>query len=271
MINSEFELADTHCHLGLSAFDSDLTEVLERAKAEGVSHILVPGIDLASSNKAVSLAERHPGVYAAVGVHPHHSASWSASVAGELRALAKSPSVCAIGEIGLDFYRNLAPPDVQRKAFRDQLALAADVGLPVVVHSRQALEEVMEDLLAWSADLPARLKQRAGVLHAYSGDLQAASRASAQGFYIGIAGPVTYRNADERRHVTSQLPSERILLETDAPYLTPHPLGRKRNEPAFVRLVAKEVSRLFEMKESVLAGITSRNAANLFGWNHADN
>ena len=271
MIKSESAVADTHCHLDLSAFDADLTEVLDRAKAEGVKYILVPGIDLASSQKAVSIAEHYPDVYAAVGVHPHRSASWNASVASELRSLTESSSVCAIGEIGLDYYRNLAPPDVQREAFQDQLALAADLGLPVVVHSRQALEEVLDDLLAWSADLPPGLTQRAGVLHAYSGDLQAASRASAQGFYFGVAGPVTYRNADERRRVTSQLPRERILLETDAPYLTPHPFRRKRNEPAFVRLVAKEVSRLFGMKESILAGITSRNAANLFGWNHANN
>ncbi len=271
MSSSQLELADTHCHLDLSAFDADLAEVLDRAKAEGVRHILVPGIDLASSRKAVSLAESFPGVYAAVGVHPHRSASWNESVAYQLRSLSESSSVCAIGEIGLDFYRNLAPPDVQRRAFREQLALAADVGLPVVVHSRQALEEVMEDLLAWSAELPPKLKPRAGVLHAYSGDLQTATKASARGFYIGIAGPITYRNADERRRITAKLPAERILLETDAPYLTPHPHGRKRNEPAFVRIVAKEVSKLFGMKEAALARITSQNAAHLFGWNHGNN
>ena len=271
MSSSQLELADTHCHLDLSAFKADLADVLDRAKAEGVKHILVPGIDLASSRKAVSLAERFPGVYAAVGVHPHRSASWNAAVAGELRSLAESSSVCAIGETGLDFYRNLAPPDVQRRAFREQLALAADLGLPVVVHSRQALEEVMEDLLAWSVELPAELKQRAGVLHAYSDDVEAAAKATAEGFYIGIAGPVTYRKADERRRVTAKLPTERILLETDAPYLTPHPHGRRRNEPAFVGIVAKEVSKLFGMKEHALARITSQNAAHLFGWNHGNN
>ena len=271
MSNMELELADTHCHLDLSAFDADLADVLDRAKAEGVRNILIPGIDLDSSRKAVSLAERYPGVYAAVGVHPHRSASWNNSVSSELRSLAKSPSVCAIGETGLDFYRNLAPPDVQRRAFHEQLALAIDVGLPVVVHSRQALDEVLEDLLAWATQLPKKLKDRAGVLHAYSGGLDDAAKISNEGFYIGVAGPVTYRNADQRRQVTAQLPAERLLLETDAPYMTPHPLGRKRNEPAFVRLVAKEVSRLFGMDESNLAGITSRNAASLFGWNNGNN
>lgn len=268
MSEIDLVLADTHCHLDLSAFDADLDAVLDRAWKEGIKHILVPGIDLDSSRKAVRLAEQHQGVYAAVGIHPHRSASWGSAAAEQLRALAASPVVCAIGETGLDFYRNLAPHDVQRKAFQGQLALAADLKLPVVIHSRQALDEVLETLLAWSEELPAELQGRAGVLHAYSGDFQAASKAAAEGFYIGVAGPVTYRKAEQRRQITSKLPAERLLLETDAPYLTPHPHGRKRNEPAFVRLVAEEVSRLLGMRNTELAGITTQNAQNLFGWNH---
>ncbi len=270
MNKADLVLADTHCHLDLSAFDSDLEAVLDRARAEGIKHILVPGIDLNSSRKAVRLAEQYEDVHAAIGVHPHRSASWNDAVADEMRSLAESHAVCAIGETGLDFYRNLAPHDVQRRAFREQLALAAELGLPVVVHSRDALDDVMNALLRWSERLPPNLQGRAGVLHAYSGDVQAASRICAEGFYIGVAGPVTYRKADQRRQITAQIPAERLLLETDAPYLTPHPHGRKRNEPAFVRIVGKEVSRLFGMSEVELAKTTSQNAENLFGWNHGN-
>jgi len=270
MTGNDLVLTDTHCHLDLSAFDADLDAVLDRAREEGIRYILIPGIDLESSRRAVRLAEEHQGLYAAVGVHPHRSASWNDAVARQLRSLAGSPAVCAIGEIGLDFYRNLAPHDVQRRAFREQLALAIDLELPVVVHSRQALDAILEILVGWSEGLPPALQGRAGVLHAYSGDLQAASRIFSKGFYFGVAGPVTYRKADQRRQVTAQIPVDRLLLETDAPYLTPHPLGRKRNEPAFVRIVGEEVARLFGLRESELAGITTQNAKNLFGWNHGN-
>jgi TatD DNase family protein len=270
MTETGFVLADTHCHLDLSAFDSDLEAVLDRAREEGIKHILVPGIDLNSSRKAVRLAEQYVDVHAAVGVHPHRSATWNNAVADEMRKLAESPAVCAIGETGLDFYRNLAPHDVQRMAFREQLALAADLGLPVVVHSRQALDDVMDTLITWSEELPSKLHGKAGVLHAYSGDLRTASKVCAEGFYVGVAGPVTYRKADQRRKITAQIPIERLLLETDAPYLTPHPHGRKRNEPAYVRVVGQEVSRLFGISETEMAGITSQNATKLFGWNHGN-
>jgi TatD DNase family protein len=264
------ELVDTHCHLDLSAFDVDLSDVLNRAAKNGVRRILIPGIDLDSSRKAVQLAEEHPGIFAAVGVHPHRASSWNASVAQELRALAQSPAVRAIGEIGLDFYRNLSPQDVQRKVFRAQLALAAEVDLPVVVHSRQALTEVMADLLPWAEQLPQDLKTRAGVLHAYAGDLESASEAFARGFYVGIGGPLTYRKAQDRRDITAGMPTDRLLLETDAPYLTPHPYRHQRNEPAHVRLVAQELSKLFGMEEAAIAEITSKNAATLFGWNNGN-
>jgi TatD DNase family protein len=264
------ELADTHCHLDLSAFDADLTDVLNRAAGNGVEHILIPGIDLDSSRKAVQLAEKHPGVYAAVGVHPHRAASWNESTAQQLRALIQSSFVCAIGEIGLDFYRNLSPQDVQRRVFRAQLSLAAEAGLPVVVHCREALTEILDDLLPWAEQLPRDLKTRAGVLHAYSGDLESASEACSRGFYIGIGGPLTYRKAQDRRDITAQIPTDRLLLETDAPYLTPHPYRHQRNEPAYVRLVAQELSKLFGMEEAAIAEITSQNAATLFGWNHGN-
>ncbi|MGD8813966.1 MAG: TatD family hydrolase [Anaerolineales bacterium] len=264
------ELADTHCHLDLSAFDTDLIEVLDRATENGVKRILIPGIDLDSSREAIQLAERYSGVYAAVGVHPHRAKSWDPTVAQQMRTLTESPCVCAIGEIGLDFYRNLAPQDIQRRTFKAQLALAADVGLPVVVHSRQAIREVLDYLLPWAEKLPEDLKTRAGVLHAYSGDLETASEAFAGGFYVGIGGPLTYRKAQNLRDVTAQMPTDRLLLETDAPYLTPHPYRHRRNEPANVRLVAQELATLFGMEESTIAQITSQNAATLFGWNNGN-
>ena len=260
-------LTDTHCHLMLSAFDKDRDATLERALQAGVRRILLPGIDLETSRKAVALAERHPALYAAVGLHPHRAKTWSKSMQRELKALAHAPSVVAIGEIGLDFYRNLSPSEVQRTTFQDLLDLALEVDLPVVVHSREATEAVLEHVLAWSAQLPAERAQRAGVLHAYSGEGDAATKAIAGGFYIGVAGPVTYKRAKGYNHVYRQLPPERLLVETDAPYLTPHPRRSQRNEPALVRLVAEGLSQVLGKDLGWTCRRTTNNAATLFGWN----
>jgi TatD DNase family protein len=263
-------LTDTHCHLTHPRYDRDRANVIKRAQDEGVTHFLVPGVNIASSREAVRLAESTEGVFAAVGIHPHEAKTWNRDLEDELRDLAHSPRVVAIGEIGLDYYRNLSPPETQRIAFQAQLRLALDYHLPVVIHNREATADVMHSLLSWSRSLPKQLEGRAGVLHAFSADLIHAQEAIEAGFYLGIAGQVTYPKAERRREIIADLPMERQLIETDSPYLTPHPDRNKRNEPAHVRQVLDRLAALKQVEPLIAAKITSYNASTLFGWNHGD-
>jgi len=260
-------LIDSHCHLDFPQFDNDREAVVQRAREAGVEIIINPGADLESSRRAVALAECYPEVYAAVGVHPHQAKSVTDEVVAELRRLAAHPKVVAIGEIGLDFYRDLSPRDVQRQAFRQQLALAAELDLPVIVHSREAHDDVMAILTEWLRDskLKAQSSKLKGVLHAFSGDRAMAERMFELGFCVGIAGPVTFLNAHRLRALVRELPLERLLIETDAPYLAPHPYRGKRNEPARVALVATAVAELHGMAETAVASQTAANARRLFG------
>lgn len=256
-------LADTHCHLCLDAFRDDLPEVLARARQAGVGRLLVPGIDLETSRRAVALAEAHPGILAAVGVHPHNASGYTPEVREELESLSASRRVVAIGEIGLDYYRDLSPRPQQVRAFEDQLDLAGRLGLPVVVHQRAAADEVLTRLLAWS---PGR--SRCGVLHAFSGDVEQAENAAAAGFYLGLAGPITYPGADALRAVVSFLPKDRVVIETDSPYLSPHPRRGERNEPARVGLVAEALARAWDAEPSDARDAVWHNADELFRWSH---
>lgn len=271
MIDLPIQLSDTHCHLMLPTYDKDREQVIQRARAAGVMRVLVPGIDLATSKFAVELAAIYPEVYAAVGVHPHQAKLWDRSIEAEIRELAHQPKVVAIGEIGLDFFRNLSPPDQQRKAFHAQLAIAQDLHKPIIVHNREAMDEVLPTLCRWSEDLPDELAARAGVMHAYSGDFEAAQKAISAGFYLGVAGPVTYTKANGHRQLLSQLPAQRLLIETDAPYLTPHPFRNQRNEPAHVRLVAEGFAAALNISMQNAVDTTWQNAVELFNWNHEDN
>ncbi len=265
---SGMRLVDSHCHLNLPEVESDLPGVMARAADAGIESVVVPGIDLDSSRKAVELAERWPGVYAAVGVHPHHAASWSRAVQAEMRALARSPRVVAVGETGLDFYRNLAPRAAQIESFREQLDLAAECALPVIVHSRSASAEICAELEAWTARTGHRNGRPLGVLHAFSGDLQGAQLVIALGFLLGVAGPVTYPKAEDLRKTLTSIPSEHLMVETDAPYLAPAPHRGRRNEPAYVALVARSLAATLGLDPAELASRTSGNAARLFGWKH---
>jgi len=268
-------LADTHCHLDFNLFNEDREQVLERARQAGLLHILNPGIDLASSRLAQKLAETYDSVCAAVGVHPNDSLTWEeASPTGggtlqALRELAARPKVVAIGEIGLDYYRERAPHAVQQAVFRRQLDLAAELALPVVVHNRQASADVLRILAEWQSGLAksgSPLADRPGVLHSYAGDLVTARQAISLGFLIGITGPVTFKNALDLQKVVSALPLESLLIETDAPFLTPHPHRGQRNEPAYVRMVAEKIAFLHNRPVSVVAETTSANASRLFNW-----
>ena len=266
MTRSGAWLVDTHCHLTLPEFENDFEEVLRRAEEAGVAKIVVPGIDLESSARAVRLAERYSQIYAAVGVHPHAASTWEASIETAIADLMRSERVVAVGEIGLDFYRDLSPREVQREAFRAQLSAAASRGLPVVIHNREATEEILMLVQEWAVGLPATLSGRAGVMHAFSGDLETASKAVEAGFYIGVAGPITYPSARELRDLSRQVPSSRLLVETDSPSLPPQPFRGKRNEPSRVRFVAEKLAEVRGLTLEETARTTSANAARLFGW-----
>jgi TatD DNase family protein len=263
-------LTDTHCHLNLAVFEDQLPKILERAWEQGVNRILIPGIDIETSRKAVALADLHPNLFAAVGVHPGDAATWKPDSVSQLRELAQHPKAAAIGEIGLDYYRDRSPRDVQRNVFEAQLELAADLNLPVVIHNREAMDDLWSTLTAWQAQLAVSgspLAERPGVLHSYDGSLSSAQQAIEKGFFIGISGPVTFKNASERQNVAASLPLDHLLIETDAPYLTPQPhRGQWPNEPAFVSFIAEKIAALHQQPVQTVLQTTWENAANLFHW-----
>ncbi len=262
-------LVDSHCHLDLPQFDADRDAVIGRSVESSVTRVIDPGVDLPSSRAAVALALRqHECIYAAVGIHPHEAKTLDAVALRELKQLAASPRVVAVGEIGLDYYRDLSPRDVQRRAFEAQLELAAELDLPVIVHDRDAHDDVLAILRHWRESLRAprsTLHEHPGVLHSFSGDVVMAEQVVALGFFIGVSGPVTYRNADRLRAVVRAVPLERLLIETDAPYLTPQPRRGQRNEPAYVRRVAQAVADVRGSTLEQMAAQTTANACVLFG------
>ncbi len=255
-------LVDSHVHLDSAPYDDDREQVLQRAAEAGVSALVDVGADLASSRQAVALAEREPCIWAAVGVHPHDAATVTPAALAELRALATSPRVVAIGEIGLDYYRDLSPRAAQREAFAVQLAMALELQLPVIVHSRDAHDDTLAILCAAAREWSVALR---GVMHCFSGDVGWAQRVVELGFHIGIAGPVTYPRATALAEVVRQAPLERLLVETDSPYLAPQTWRGRRNEPAFVRMVAERVAELRGLSLEEVGCATSANARTLFG------
>jgi len=265
-------LIDSHAHLDFSQFDDDREAAIERAREAGLVAILNVGTDLASSRAAVALAERYDFIYAAVGVHPHDARTVTLAVLDELCALARHPKVVAVGEIGLDYYRDLSPRPVQRRAFADQLALAAELGLPVVVHSRDAHDDVLAALREWNRFPPGGGIEGGGVLHSYSAGPERLEEVLGLGFSIGISGPVTFSKANRLRAVAAIVPLERLLVETDCPYLTPRPYrdltpkpyGGRRNEPAYVRYVVEAVARARGVPAETVAQATVDNTRRLF-------
>jgi TatD DNase family protein len=233
-------LIDSHAHLQHERFAADLDEVIERARAAGIERILVPGWDIASSEAALELADRHRGIIdAAVGVHPHHAGSVPEAAWDHLFALARDPRARAVGEIGLDFFRNLSPPAAQREALARQLAMAAEVGLPVLVHDRDAHQEVTDALVAWAGP-PGRPVR--GVLHAFSGDAEMAKQLVASDYLLSFALPVTFRSAVGPRSAVPIIADGSFLVETDAPYLGPD--RDQRNEPTTTLRVVVALAEL---------------------------
>jgi TatD DNase family protein len=262
-------LVDTHCHLDFNSFIDDRQLVVDRARQNGVERILNPAIHLASSYEISRMAESIDEVYVAVGVHPNEALTWESDTLDRLREAAHHSKVVAIGEIGLDYYRDYSPRDLQRRVFIHQLELAAELNLPVIIHNRQASEDVLELLVAWHAALiksNSPLQDRPGVLHSFSDQLSVARQAIDIGFFIGFTGPITYRNAQNLQELVKSIPLDCLLTETDAPFLPPQPYRGKRNEPAYVRLVAEKISELLEVDYQTVAKATTVNANQLFGW-----
>jgi TatD DNase family protein len=256
-------LVDTHAHLTLEELAGDIPGVLDRAAEAGVSAILCVGVDLESSRRAVEIARGHPEVFAAVGLHPNECVGVGSGWLKELRGLAAEPRVVAIGEIGLDYYRERAPRQLQHEVFLGQLDLARELGMPVVIHDRAADADVARILQQWSSGLPARSPR--GVLHCFSGDRDLLETGLAAGFHLSFAGPITYRNANRAVEMAMAVPWDRLLVETDSPYLAPHPHRGKRNEPALVRVIAERLAEIRGETMERTAEITGRNAADLFG------
>jgi len=286
------KLTDTHCHLDLNKFDADREAVLERAIQAGVGRILIPALTLPSSRSALKLSQSHPQLYAAIGVHPTEAETWREGTRNKLRAIilesgsfppthgqapALQNKIVAIGEIGLDYYRDAAPHDLQQEVLKEQLALAAELQLPVVIHFREKGDasggdcslDLMKILDAWVAGLrreKSPLADRPGVLHSFSGTLEMARAALNLGFYLGVTGPITFENGQSRQELVAALPLDRILIETDAPFLAPHPHRGKRNEPSYVRLIADKIALVCSCTTDQVAKATSENAKRLFAW-----
>ena len=255
-------LIDTHTHLDDARYDGDRDAMITRAREAGIDTFVTIGCDLATSRAAVALADRHPFVYATVGVHPHEVKHIQDDWYAELRRLAAHPKVAGFGEIGLDYHYNNSPPDEQRKRFREQLGLARELRLPIVVHTREA----QEDTITILRDEKAR--DVGGVFHCFTGDTWLAKDALDLGFYLSFSGVVTFQNATMLRDIVRTVPMDRILVETDCPYLTPVPHRGKRNEPAYVRLVAEKLAEVMTGSTRVtlddIARATSANARRLF-------
>jgi TatD DNase family protein len=251
-------LVDTHAHVQISQFDGDRAAVLAGALADGVRQIIVPGVDVATSRSAVALATSFPGrVIAAVGTHPHDATTLDTAALEDQRALARAPGVVAIGEIGLDFYRDRSPRDVQRQAFVTQLALAREIGLPVILHNRESAADLIELLRVHAQGVT-------GVFHCFSGDRALARQALDLGFWLSFAGPLTFPNSVELADVATWAPLDRILVETDSPYLAPQPVRGRRNEPRHVVHTARRLAELRGLPLADLADATTRNATALF-------
>ena len=252
-------LIDSHAHLDMKEFREDLEEVLERALKEGVSHIITVGIDIPSSLIALELAKKYDPIFSSIGYHPHNADDMDSDRLKELSGLVSEPKVIAWGEIGLDFYRRYSSPENQIKAFNQQLEMAFQFDLPVIIHDRESHREVLE-ILRGRGD-----KNHKGVIHCFSGDYDLAMSFIEMGYYISIPGTVTYKNALNVRDVASRIPIERMLIETDAPFLAPVPNRGKRNEPSFVTYSARKIAQLRGLDFKEVAHETSKNAKRLFG------
>ena len=254
-------LIDSHSHLEMPDFRKDLETVIQRAKESGVEYIFTVGTEKKDWMRALEIAHSNPSVYAILGVHPHHAKEIDEETYPTLRKLCRDEKVRAYGEIGLDFYRNLSPRDVQLKRFREQIVLAKELRLPIVVHDREAHEETLEVLKS------ERAEECGGIIHCFSGDYEMAKECIEMGFYISIPGTITFKNAEGFQEIIKHLPLEFLLIETDAPFLAPLPFRGKRNEPSYIRYTAQKVAEIKKVSFEKVADVTTENAFRVYRLN----
>jgi TatD DNase family protein len=264
-------LVDTHCHLNLTNFSLDLPEVIGRARDKGVERILVPGTNLENCYKALELSNRFTGIFSAVGIHPNEVDQWSDRMLYSLENLAGDKKTIAIGEIGLDYFRNKTPIENQIRILRMQLAVAKKFLLPVILHSRNALQDLWPIIRQWHGVLKDEhnlLAERPGILHAFEGNFEEAKEAASLNFLIGIGGPVTYKNGITKQQLATGLPLKNMVLETDAPFLSPSPEMGKRNEPANVIYIAEKIATLKNIEINIIADATTKNSDHMLLWSN---
>ena len=251
-------LIDSHAHLEMPEFKKDLEAVIQRAKESGVEYIFTVGTEKKDWKRAVEIADSHPSIYAILGVHPHNAKEIDDQTYPTLRGLCRNGKVKAYGEIGLDFFRNLSPRDIQLKRFREQIGLAKELDLPIVIHDREAHRETLEILKSEKAE------ESGGIIHCFSGDYEMAKACLDMGFYISIPGSITFKNAEGFRKIVDRIPLESLLVETDAPFLTPEPFRGKRNEPSYVRYTAQKVAEIKKVSLERVAEVTTENALRVY-------
>jgi TatD DNase family protein len=251
-------LIDSHAHLEMPDFKRDLEQVIQRAKESGVGYIFTVGTERRDWKKTLEIADSHPSIYAILGIHPHNAKEIDEETYPALRELCRDRKVKAYGEIGLDFYRNLSPRDVQLRRFREQIGVAKELGLPIVVHDREAHQETLEILKSEKAE------ECGGIIHCFSGDYEMAKICIDMGFYISVPGSITFKNAEGFREIVKGIPLESLLVETDAPFITPEPFRGKRNEPSYVRYTAQKVAEIKKMSFEEVAEVTTENALKVY-------
>ncbi len=254
-------LFDTHVHLNAEQYTEDLTEVINRALSEGVSQMVVVGFDRPTIKKAIELAEAYDFLYASVGWHPVDAIDMTEEDLLWIEKLAQHPKVVALGEMGLDYYWDKSPKDIQKDVFRKQIQLARRVKLPIIIHNRDATADIIEILKQEKAE------EVGGIMHCFSGSPEIALECIKMNFYISLGGPVTFKNAKQPKKVAEMVPLERLLIETDCPYLTPHPFRGKRNEPKYVKLVAEQIAEIKGITLEEVSKATTENANKVFDIN----
>ena len=261
-----YSIVDTHAHLDMAPFNEDRNEVIARALDAGVSTIITVGIDLESSRRAIELAENHREVFAAVGIHPHHVIGVSEVDIANLAQIANHPMVVAIGEVGLDFYRDYSPREAQLQVLKWQLELVARLDLPVIIHCRQAEEDILPLLGDWASSHKRLNGRPRGVIHCFSGDIDTARQYLAMGFSISLGAYIGYPSSLHMHNVIRSIPQDRLMVETDSPFLSPQGYRGKRNEPAYLPLTVGLLAKVRETLPETVAKETTRNAHHLFRW-----
>ncbi|MEW5323387.1 TatD family hydrolase [Geobacillus thermoleovorans] len=251
-------LFDTHAHLNAVQYEEDLEQVIERARDEGVSHIVVVGFDRPTIDRAIELAERYPFIYAAIGWHPVDAIEMTDDDLQMIEHLAAHRKVVALGEMGLDYHWDKSPKDVQQEVFRQQIRLAKKVKLPIIIHNREATADILKILQEENA------AEVGGIMHCFSGSVEVAKQCMDMNFLISLGGPVTFKNAKKPKEVAKEIPLSHLLIETDCPYLTPHPFRGKRNEPSYVKYVAEAIAQIKNISFAEVAETTAENAKKLF-------